>query len=155
MDSNVHTTHHNIPQLDDVKSTYVSVISDEGICKQHTVLCNRQTWASEPLLVANICPAIIKSTASYPHLSMWSTCLHQLAMNFHQWDIPNMQESNHSVYFNTWTCFQYTCYFLMDCMAINTLMAPSLGCMMTKSTGVHYAVKIHGWYDVISCNTCC
>jgi len=39
-------------------------------------------------------------------------------MNFHYWDIPNMQASNHTVYFNTQARFQYTCYFLMDCMVI-------------------------------------
>jgi hypothetical protein len=67
-----------------------------------TVVRRGRVGSSGLLLVVNIYPATVYSTATYPHFLPWfHVCSgHQLAMNFHRWEALHVQKPNQAAYFD-------------------------------------------------------
>ena len=77
MGNAVLTTQQNIQLWGNVGEPQAPVLCDKNFCIKYTVICSGYSWASRLLFVLYTYPAIIKSTAPYPHLLLWyDTCMY-------------------------------------------------------------------------------
>jgi hypothetical protein len=106
-----------------VSEPHAPILYDKSFCIKYTVICSGHSWASRLLLVLYTYPAIIKSTAPYPHLLLWyNTCMYtsniswQIAIHSAEFvcvrcppELPNIQNSQSLVMLFMYSQFTF-CY---------------------------------------------